>query len=62
MPPPEHVRELIATQYTLINEIQTVNPEHPKNKYDQHDAFFLPFAGFREAERMGPNMLFYKKL
>ncbi len=62
MPPPKHVQELIATQYTRINEIQTVNPEHPENKYDQHDAFFLPFAGFREVERMGPNMLFYKKL
>jgi len=62
MPPPEYIQELIATKYTLIETIQTVNPKHPQNKYDQHDAFFLPFAGFREVERAGTNMLFYKKL
>ena len=61
MPPPKHVQELIATQYILVNEIQTINPKHPNNKYDQHDAFFLPFAGFCEVERMGTNISFYKK-
>ncbi len=61
MPPPKYIRELIATHYTAINTIQTVNPKHPKNKYDQHDAFFLPFAGFYEVESMGNNMIFYEK-
>jgi len=59
--PPPYIQQLVNTKYTSVKTLQAVNSRHPGNKYDQHDAFFLPFAGFKEVERMGNNMIFYRK-
>jgi len=59
--PPKYIQNLINAKYDTLHIIQSVNPTNPDNKYDQHDAFFLPFAGFHETERMGNNMVIYEK-
>jgi hypothetical protein len=30
--------------------------------FDQQDAFFVPFAGFRGVKRPGPNFALYKRV
>jgi len=60
--PPAYIQHLIDTRYVPIKSIEAVNSRHHGNKYDQHDAFFLPFAGFYDTKRMGNNMVFYKKI
>jgi len=59
--PPKYIQDLIYARYDTLKVIQSVNPTHPDNRYDQHDAFFLPFAGFHETERMGNNMVIYQR-
>ncbi len=59
MPPPDYIQRIVEEQYQLVHQIQTVNSQHAGNRYDQHDAFFLPFAGFYETERLGNNMKIY---
>ena len=39
---------------------QTVVAENdPANTYDRQDEFFVPYAGFHEVERPGPNLRIY---
>jgi len=59
--PPDSIQKLLNTQYKPIHHIQAVNSEYIGNQYDQHDAFFLPFSGFYEVERLGNNMTIYTK-
>ena len=47
--------------YTLIQEFIALNPDNPHNLFDQTDAFYLPYAGFREISRPGPNFHIYTR-
>ncbi len=60
-PPSDIVQKLLNTQYSSIHHIFSVNSEHSGNQYDQHDAFFLPFSGFYDVERLGSNIIIYQK-
>ena len=54
------VRKLIDTQYTLIQAFEVFEEQSSFYWYDQMDAFYLPFVGFRSVIRPGPDLYIYK--
>jgi dolichyl-phosphate-mannose-protein mannosyltransferase len=51
------VRDLAAARYDVQHVIKAMDTDG--NLFDQQDAFFYPFAGFRNARRGGPNYVIY---
>jgi dolichyl-phosphate-mannose-protein mannosyltransferase len=51
------VRELAAARYAVQHVIKAMDLEG--NLFDQQDALFYPFAGFKNARRGGPNYTVY---
>jgi len=47
--------------YVLVKEFIACDPDEPRNRYDQTDAFYLPYAGFHDVTRPGPNLYVYAK-
>ncbi len=54
--PPE-VRELAAERYVVARVFKAMDLEG--NLFDRQDAFYYPYAGFRNAHRGGPNYTVY---
>jgi 4-amino-4-deoxy-L-arabinose transferase-like glycosyltransferase len=59
---PEPVLARLPGAYELVHVVHVANPEDPRNRYDVQDAFFLPYAGFRNVRRPGPNLYIYRHL
>jgi hypothetical protein len=57
---PEPIRRLVDASYTLRQVYRAAGPEALSNWYDQLDAYYLPFSGFRDVERPGPNIAIYQ--
>jgi hypothetical protein len=55
------VLEFLRKDYTLVKHFAAFSPQYD-HLYDQQDAFFAPFAGFRGVERPGPNFSLYKRV
>jgi 4-amino-4-deoxy-L-arabinose transferase-like glycosyltransferase len=55
------VREFLQKDYAFVRWFGAFSPTG-KHVYDQQDAFFAPFAGFRGVERPGPNYTLYKRI
>jgi len=59
-PPPE-VSELLTTSYKLLKTFYAIDIGEEENVFDQQDLFYVPFAGFKNVERPGPNIFIYAK-
>jgi hypothetical protein len=53
------VAEFLAEGYALAGRFVAMPPD-PKRVFDQQDAFFVPFAGFENVRRPGPNFSLYR--
>lgn len=56
-----NIMTLLKTSYHLKKSFEVVNVNNKENWFDRQDAFYLPFAGFEEVERPGPNIYIYEK-
>lgn len=57
---PDKLLQRIQTDYRLIKTFIAVNPDSKSNWYDQLDAFYIPFTGFEDLTRPGPNIYIYQ--
>lgn len=55
------VRRVVADEYREVHTTLGV-PAQGRGWYDQHDAFYLPFAGFDGVERPGPTVRVYRRV
>jgi len=56
---PERIAQLIDSTYRLEKTFEVINIKAKENLFDQQDAFYLPFHGFKDIERPGPNIYIY---
>jgi len=56
----DSIRELLKNSYTLIKKFVAVNIHNKDNWYNKLDDFYLPFNGFKEIQRPGPNVYIYQ--
>lgn len=54
-------KEIIQKFYYLLSEFKSMNMENRSNWFDPKDSFYLPFTGFKEIQRPGPNIYIYEK-
>jgi hypothetical protein len=52
------MEQVLRTEYALAFAID-VDAADPRNVYDMQDEFYLPFAGFHQIKRPGPNLRVY---
>jgi hypothetical protein len=52
--------DLLRNRYRLIQSFEAINLEDSRNRFDQFDAFYLPYCGFSQVERPGPNLYVYR--
>ena len=57
---PDNLLQKIQTDYRLIKTFIAINPDSDSNWYDQLDAFYVPFTGFKDLTRPGPNIYIYQ--
>jgi len=58
----ENMENIIGNNYNKIQSFKSISIDNKKNWFDQIDAFYLPFSGFKEIQRSGPNIYIYKKI
>ncbi len=54
-------KEIIRNYYYPLAKFESYNIDNISNWYDQEDNFYIPFAGFEEIQRPGPNIYIYEK-
>jgi hypothetical protein len=54
------VRDLLKQDYEFVKFFRAFS-RSDQHVFDQQDAFFAPFGGFRGVERPGPNYLLYQR-
>lgn len=54
-------KEIIREFYCLLSEFKAINIHNKSNLFDQDDCFYMPFTGFKDIQRPGPNFYIYKK-
>lgn len=59
--PQNDIQEILKKAYTLKAAFSAIDVNEEKNRFDQQDAFYLPFAGFKNIKRPGPNLYIYKR-
>jgi hypothetical protein len=57
---PDALARLIMNEYQLIKKFEAATQDASQNWYDQLDAFYLPFRGFTDVTRPGPNIFIYR--
>ena len=57
---PVQIMKLLQERYHLIQAFEVVNVTSPDHWYNQMDAFYVPFIGFKDIERPGPNLYIYQ--
>ena len=55
------IADLLDNTYTLKASFKAIKMGNESNWFNQQDAFYLPFAGFKEIQRPGPNFYIYQK-
>ncbi|MDP2940702.1 MAG: glycosyltransferase family 39 protein [Candidatus Omnitrophota bacterium] len=55
------IPEILGKSYNLKKTFNVIDVCAKENWFDQQDAFYLPFHGFRGIERPGPNLYIYEK-
>lgn len=58
--PKPHITELLRTAYRQINAFEVVDVNDPANTYDRQDAMYVPYGGFNNVTRTGPNIYVYQ--
>lgn len=53
--------ELLHNFYYLLKEFKAIDVNNKTNLFDQQDAFYVPFVGFKSIQRPGPNIYIYKR-
>ena len=51
--------QVLRTEYALAFTRDDMDAGDPRNLYDRQDEFYLPFAGFHQIQRPGPNLRLY---
>lgn len=54
------VKQLLTEDYVLVHRFEALSLE-VDHVFDRQDAFFVPFAGFDEVKRPGPNFSLFKR-
>jgi 4-amino-4-deoxy-L-arabinose transferase-like glycosyltransferase len=52
---------ILKANYHILRYFQAVNAQSKRNVYDPLDAFYLPFAGFDQIARPGPNLIVFER-
>jgi hypothetical protein len=55
------IEEILKNHYYIKKKLEVINMYNKENWFDQIDAFYMPFSGFREIQRPGPNIYIYGK-
>jgi hypothetical protein len=58
---PDALGDMLHREYDLAHVIQAANLRDARNVYDIQDAFYLPYGGFHDIARPGPNLEIYKR-
>jgi len=58
---PPSLQSTLDKSYELVKSFEAIDEADGRNRFDQRDAFYLPFAGFKSITRPGPNFHVYKK-
>lgn len=58
---PQAVADLLKESYTPIKRFRALDPDARGNRFDQMDAFYLPFSGFKGVHRPGPNITIHRR-
>ena len=53
--------EKILGDYYLRKSFKVISMDNRENWFDRIDSFYMPFAGFRDVQRPGPNIYIYEK-
>jgi hypothetical protein len=59
---PEKLEGILKSQYQLKKSFAAIDINNGENQFDQADAFYIPFAGFKNIDRPGPNIFVYEKI
>jgi 4-amino-4-deoxy-L-arabinose transferase-like glycosyltransferase len=59
--PPKRIKELIGNLYYLKKSFKAVDWDNTENLYEKQHAFYLPFTGFKDVSRPGPNIYVYER-
>jgi Dolichyl-phosphate-mannose-protein mannosyltransferase len=54
------IGEVIQSSYVLRRSFRAMERHVAGNYFDRHDAFYLPFAGFKNVQRPGTNLYIYQ--
>jgi len=54
-------KAIIQKYYYLLSEFKSINICNKSNWFDDEDNFYMPFTGFKEVQRPGPNYYIYKR-
>ncbi|MBW4516434.1 MAG: glycosyltransferase family 39 protein [Timaviella obliquedivisa GSE-PSE-MK23-08B] len=54
------IAETIQKSYVLKRSFEAMEIDDPQNRFDQQDAFYLPFSGFKNVRRPGTNLYIYQ--
>jgi hypothetical protein len=55
------LKELLQKFYYPLKDFKVVNIYNSNNQFDQEDAFYLPFVGFKDIQRPGPNIYIFAR-
>lgn len=58
---PVEIKELLKTSYNLIKSFEVTDIGNKENWFDRQDALYIPFVGFKNIKRPGPNFYVYKR-
>jgi Dolichyl-phosphate-mannose-protein mannosyltransferase len=57
----DKIEKLLSNFYSLETSFVAYNMNNSENWFDKLDAFYVPFVGFKEVQRPGPNIYIYAK-
>jgi len=56
---PPSITQLLQQQYQPLKSFEAIDTTEPRNLFDQQDAFYMPYAGFVNIQRPGPNIFIF---
>jgi Dolichyl-phosphate-mannose-protein mannosyltransferase len=58
---PDGIKKILNNNYALKASFIAINANNNENWFDRIDAFYIPFSGFKEVQRPGPNLYIYER-
>ena len=55
------IAALVTERYELVEFVKGSGSESPVNEFDLQDAFYVPYAGFHDVVRPGPDIRIYRR-